>query len=149
MGAKNKKPSRMMTAHKRNLPHAEALRAKKTGEVNGFIKGGGVTYAVIGFVARKRMVTAALAAEALGITKGAAQVRLWRAAMAGRLVVKEVDGIKTYTVAKSKSRPHAGRGKKPATTSVPSADEPAEGDGEPTPRITSPADMGITPGVLQ
>jgi hypothetical protein len=44
---------------------------------------------------RKRMLAAAQAAEALGISKGAAQVRLWRAALAGKLETKILDGVKT------------------------------------------------------
>ena len=39
--------------------HTEAKRARKEGKVVGFIHGGGVIFATVGEVARRRMVTAA------------------------------------------------------------------------------------------
>jgi hypothetical protein len=107
--------------------HAEAKRAKRQHKVVGFVKGGGVIQGVVGLVARQRMVTAAQAAETLGISKGSAQVRLWRAALAGRLVTKIVDGKKTYTVAKSATpqrSPRACRAKKVGTTAQPHPKSP-------------------------
>jgi len=131
--------------------HTEAKRARKEGKVVGFIHGGGVIFATVGEVARRRMVTAAKLAEALGITKGAASVRLWRAAMAGRLVVTEKDGRKTYAVAsKAPKSPQPRRKRKAAITGATEPEQPTRADAAPARRAISPADMGITPmGAMQ
>jgi len=72
---------------KRPRMRREAKRAAE-GKTIGFNRQGTKTASIVDFVAEHpEGVTPALAAKTLRITVGAAQVRLWRATMAGKLKV--------------------------------------------------------------